>query len=236
MYEAILLNGLLNFLYKEDNRDSSIEDVSCSSDSGLRITCCNSGNITYRTSILMKNNDIIVGSNRSSLPSCIESYKTYLKKSEKEMLIVKEGVDKETNKIVFIRVKATNCNKDILLLELTREFDSYSKYLSSDYKKVNSFVYDSYDNSISIYPLKTDIIGNTEEIMLSVNKNYVDCSELYEKVPRLEGSFDEGLLKCMGYFLGDYKISVDIIKDIENYIPVMYFLFLENVISSAELC
>lgn len=235
MSESILLNSLLNFIYSEDKENNSVEDVSCSCEGGLKVICSNSDNVTYRTSIVLKD-DIVLGSDKSTVVYCKDSYKSYLKRTEKEMLIVKEGVDRETNKTVFISVKATNCNVDVLLLELTRDYDKYSEFLGRGRVKISTFVYDTYDNTISMYPLKADIDGTTEEVVIKVSKGNIDCSDFYKKVPRLKGRFDEGLLKCIGYFLGDYKISVDVLKDTKICIPVMYFLFLEDIMSSMEMC
>jgi len=233
MNEAILLNGLLGFLYDEG---SVIRDVNCTNEGVLRIACASSNNILYRTSILCKDGGMVLGSDRSSITSCLELYKSYLKKVRGCMLVVKEGVDQDTGKVVYIKVKATNCNIDVLLMELVREFDKYTKLLGVSRERVNTFVYDTYDRSIDMYPLKSDIEGSYDEVKLSVKKDNIDCSEFYEKIPQLRGIFDEGLLKCMNYFLGNYDISVDVVKNGDIYIPVMYFLYLENIINSTGIC
>ena len=236
MNEAILLNSLLSFLYGENGEDSSIKDVSYNADGSLRILCSSSKNVVYRTSILLLDGSSILGTDKSSIIPCFKTYRSYLKKLGKPMLVVKEGVDIDSGKLVYIKLKATNCNVDVLLMELTRELDRYLEVLGVSMKSINSFVYDTYDKNINIYPLKSDIEGECEELKLSVKKDNIDCSGLYDKVPRLKGRFDEGLLKCMGYFLGDFNISVDIIREGEIYVPVMYFLSLENIINSIGLC
>lgn len=230
MREAILLNKLLGYLRETGN--SSIGDVECSIEDGILISMKSSGSIKYSSSVLAGERVLYSNVDISTARYCFDSYISYLSRFKDCVLLIREGVDESTGNIVYVKVKAIKYNIDSLVLELARELDRYNSILGTN----STFVHDTHEKYIDIYPLNIDIDGLEEDIIIEVSDGEVVLDEFYDKVSLLKDRVDVVLLRCIWSLIGDYSILVKLVRNGNIYTPIMYTIFLDSGVRSLDIC
>lgn len=157
------------------------------------------------------------------------SLESYLDKHSGKIILLREGKNIKTNKVVSVHLKVLEINTDTLIRELTEDCNSYSHLVDLGNKRVDTFVYNLHRSSAEIYPLKINTdTHEIETVVFKIKSGILDISKLSSKCPNLNSEFITDTLRLLWGIVGNFSFTVRLLKVNEGFFPLIYLIDFRN--------